>query len=144
MCTTIQLFSHILYHRYDWWLPQGLAGYVAGLCMSKMFGSTWYQHYIKQVSHQLCYSRSRISLLLHESDAKPRTSINNKDILWLLWNNWLISQWSHTSKDFMYNNLVIAQATTNLLYSKILWCMASLGNKSEICPRCWSEQYVDP
>ena len=42
--------------RYDWWLPQGLAGYVAGLCMSKMFGSTWYQHYIKQVSpHYYCY-----------------------------------------------------------------------------------------
>jgi len=39
--------SHV--GRYDWWLPQGLAGYAAGLCMSRMFGSTWYQHWIMKV-----------------------------------------------------------------------------------------------
>ena len=34
-----------------------------------------------------------ISLLLHESEAKPRTSVNNKDIIRMyLGYNWLISQ----------------------------------------------------
>ena len=29
----------------------------------------------------LYHSTTRISLLIHESEAKPRTSVNNKDIL---------------------------------------------------------------
>ena len=34
-----------------------------------------------------------ISLLLHESEAKPRMSVNNKDIIRMyLGNNWLITQ----------------------------------------------------
>ena len=32
----------------------------------------------------LYHSRSRMSLLLHESEGKPRTNVNNKDILQLL------------------------------------------------------------
>lgn len=50
------------YSWYDWWLPQGLAGYVAGLCMSKMFGSTWYQHYIKQEVERVSEYESAHSL----------------------------------------------------------------------------------
>ena len=34
--------------------------------------------------YMLYHSRSMISLLLHESEAEPRTSVNNKDIILLL------------------------------------------------------------
>ena len=38
----------------------------------------------KTFLYMLYHSRSMISLLLHESEAEPRTSVNNKDIILLL------------------------------------------------------------
>ena len=35
--------------RNDWWLPCGIAGYIAGLFSRKISGSTEYQHWIMEV-----------------------------------------------------------------------------------------------
>ena len=37
--------------------------------------------YVCMYVYVIVISMSRISLLLHESEAKPRTSVNNNDIL---------------------------------------------------------------
>ena len=46
-----------------------------------------------------------ISLLLHQSEAKPRMSVNNKDIIGLyLGNNWLITQKTLPINAFFVNS----------------------------------------
>ena len=35
--------------RNDWWLPCGIAGFIAGLFSRKISGSTEYQHWIMEV-----------------------------------------------------------------------------------------------
>ena len=39
-------------YRNDWWLPVGMAGFIAGLFVRRMFGSTEYQYWVMQVSGQ--------------------------------------------------------------------------------------------
>ena len=49
--------------------------------------------FLAQISYSYNPGMSMISLLLHESEAKPRTSVNNKDIIRIyLGYNLLISQ----------------------------------------------------
>jgi len=48
---------------------------------------------------------SMISLLLHESEAKPRMSVNNKDIIQMhLGYNWLITQKTLPINAFFVNS----------------------------------------
>lgn len=37
--------------RNDWWLPCGIAGFIAGLFCRKISGSTEYQHWVMEVHH---------------------------------------------------------------------------------------------
>ena len=41
-------------------------------------------YFVEDYMYMLYHSRSMISLLLHESEAEPRMSVNNKDIILLL------------------------------------------------------------
>ena len=48
-CLVFFMHTHIL-NRNDWWLPVGMAGFIAGLFVRRMFGSTEYQYWVMQVS----------------------------------------------------------------------------------------------
>ena len=48
---------HVSNFRNDWWLPCGIAGFIAGLFRRKISGSTEYQHWIMEVYTVLWYIR---------------------------------------------------------------------------------------
>ena len=59
------------------------------------------------ISYSYNPGMSVISLLLHESEAKPRTNVNNKDIIRMyLGYNLLISQRSVPINALLYNELM--------------------------------------
>ena len=63
---------------------------------------------------------SMISLLLHESEAKPRMSVNNKDIIRMyLGYNWLITQKTLPINAFFVNSKQWLQVM--YIYQSFFW-----------------------
>ena len=57
-------------HRNDWWLPCGIAGFVAGLFSRKISGSTEYQHWIMEVHENI--NEPQLNSLGCEQPSRPR------------------------------------------------------------------------